>query len=43
MANFGFIITDDECRSLVANYANANNEVIYMKFLEDADPAKVGE
>lgn len=42
LATFGFIITDDECKSLVAKYANANNEIIYMDFLEDADPSKVG-
>ena len=27
---------------MVATYGNANGEIVYMNFLDDADPAKVG-
>jgi len=40
LANFGFSMSDDELTSLVKTYGNAENDIKYLEFLNDANPYK---
>lgn len=40
LAQFNFVMTDDEAAALAGYYSNQDGEVEYLKFLQDANPDK---
>ena len=36
LAYFGFVLTQEELESVVKNYGNKDNQIEYLKFIEDA-------
>jgi Ca2+-binding EF-hand superfamily protein len=40
LANFGFLMSDDDLHSLVKTYGNAQNDIEYLRFIDDANPTK---
>ena len=41
LSNFGFIISDEQAQACVKVFGNPAGEIEYLRFLEQADPAKV--
>jgi Ca2+-binding EF-hand superfamily protein len=42
LANFGFLMSDEELEALVKTYGNDANEIKYLDFINDATPNKSG-
>lgn len=40
LANFGFVMSDEELQSLVKTYGNEQNDIQYLRFIDDANPNK---
>lgn len=38
LANFGFLMSDDELVSIVKTYANDKGDIEYLRFIDDANP-----
>jgi Ca2+-binding EF-hand superfamily protein len=37
LANFGFVMSDDELQSLIKTYGNDQNDIQYLDFINDAN------
>ncbi len=43
LATFGFILSEDEIRSVVRTYGNQDDDIMYLNFIQDAAPYEFKE